>query len=590
MKLAAATLLLLLSATTTLPTQAATIEPNPPIVGYYSDQYYATPDINNFAQAAQTRPTITGIFQNTNENDGHNLWSNTDHLLEQAWQGQTTPFVNLIVENATAKQIADGQYDNEINDWIHNHLTRYLNRGENRNLILAPLQEGNGNWTTYGCDPDNYKKAYQHIINLTREAGYNETQIRYAWAPNGWTPSECGNLQDYYPGHNYTDILAFSAYNWGTCFTNTNWQTPQQTLETTIQQLHQIKTSAPIILAQTASPTQNCGGTQNQWIEQLYNYTNQNPQLTGFIWFNLDTTKKGETDWRIWNANTNKLTDTWKQNSQLAPHQWPLTTWFQPGPLHVNGTNPQQPICNKNATHACDQLIQINTQGNWQPQTIATTTQPKTYYYGNPQDKPFTGDWNCNGEKTPGLYRQTDGYVYLRNTNTQGNADIKYYFGNPQDIPLPGDFNGDGCDTLSLYRPNEQRFYIINKLGTQNQGLGPADYSFTYGNKNDQPLAGDWNGNGIDTIGLYRTTDSYIYLRNTNTQGNADNSYHYGNPQDQIFTGDWNGNGIDTIALYRTNNQTIYIKNENNSKNAPYKIPTQTQGTITSSTQHNTQP
>ena len=70
-----------------------------------------------------------------------------------------------------------------------------------------------------------------------------------------------------------------------------------------------------------------------------------------------------------------------------------------------------------------------------------------SFYYGDPGDFPIMGDWNCNDIDTPGLYRQSDGYVYLRNENTQGIAHTKFFFGDPGDIPLVGDFNGDGCDT-----------------------------------------------------------------------------------------------------------------------------------------------
>ena len=73
---------------------------------------------------------------------------------------------------------------------------------------------------------------------------------------------------------------------------------------------------------------------------------------------------------------------------------------------------------------------------------------PATFFYGNPGDFPMMGDWDCDGIDTPGLYRQSDGYVYLRNKNTQGTADILFFYGNPGDIPLAGDFNGDGCDTV----------------------------------------------------------------------------------------------------------------------------------------------
>ena len=67
-----------------------------------------------------------------------------------------------------------------------------------------------------------------------------------------------------------------------------------------------------------------------------------------------------------------------------------------------------------------------------------------TFYYGDPGDVPFVGDWDCDGIDTPGLYRQSDGFVYLRNSNTQGIADIRFFFGNPGDIPMAGDFDNDG--------------------------------------------------------------------------------------------------------------------------------------------------
>ncbi len=183
------------------------------------------------------------------------------------------------------------------------------------------------------------------------------------------------------------------------------------------------------------------------------------------------------------------------------------------------------------------------------------------FYYGNPGDTPFMGDWDCDGVKTPGLYRRSDGYVYLRNSNTQGVADVKYFFGNPSDVPLAGDFDGDGCDTVSLYRPSEARFYIINRLGSGDQGLGAADYSFLYGVPGDVPIVGDWNGDGVDTPGLRRASNGFVYLRDTNTQGVADISYFYGISGDLVFSGDWDDDGVDTVGLYRPSNATVYLRN-----------------------------
>ncbi|MEX0864005.1 MAG: S8 family serine peptidase [Acidimicrobiia bacterium] len=187
-------------------------------------------------------------------------------------------------------------------------------------------------------------------------------------------------------------------------------------------------------------------------------------------------------------------------------------------------------------------------------------SQIGSYFYGNPGDLPFMGDWDCDGVDTPGLYRQSDGFVYLRNSNTQGVADIKFFFGNPGDVPLAGDFDGDGCDTVSIYRPSEARFYIIDELGSNGGGLGAAAYSFLFGNLGDVAFVGDWNGDGIDTPGLRRPSDGFVYLRNTNTQGVANLSFFYGNPGDVVFSGDWDADGRDSIGLYRPSNGVVYLR------------------------------
>ena len=141
--------------------------------------------------------------------------------------------------------------------------------------------------------------------------------------------------------------------------------------------------------------------------------------------------------------------------------------------------------------------------GNWRlyDDAGALTT---SFFFGDPGDYPFVGDWDGDGVETQGLYRQADGYVYLRNTNTQGIADIKFFFGDPGDVPIAGDFNNDGFDTVSIYRPSNQTFYIINKLGSGDQGLGAADFSYVFGNPGDKPFVGDFDGDGVETAGLHR--------------------------------------------------------------------------------------
>jgi hypothetical protein len=194
-----------------------------------------------------------------------------------------------------------------------------------------------------------------------------------------------------------------------------------------------------------------------------------------------------------------------------------------------------------------------------------------TFFYGNPGDFPIMGDWDCDGDETPGLYRQADGFVYLRNANTQGNAHIRFFFGNPGDIPLAGDFNDDGCDTVSIYRPSEGRVFIINELGENDGGLGAADLSYFFGNPGDKPFVGDFNGNGTETIGLHRETTGLVYFRNTHTQGNADNQFIYGNPGDRLVAGDWTGDSTFSPALFRPSTTTTFFRFTNTQGNADHQ-------------------
>ncbi len=183
------------------------------------------------------------------------------------------------------------------------------------------------------------------------------------------------------------------------------------------------------------------------------------------------------------------------------------------------------------------------------------------FYFGDPADTPFLGDWDGDGVVTPGLHRASDGKVYLRNSNTSGVADIEFFFGNPGDVPVIGDWDGDGDDTVSLYRPSEARFYIINELGSKNEGLGAADFSFLFGDVGDRPFAGDWDGDGKSEVALHRTSTGRVYGRTTLTTGAADVDFIWGDPNDSVFGGDWDNDGIDTPGLFRPSDGTVYLRN-----------------------------
>ena len=151
--------------------------------------------------------------------------------------------------------------------------------------------------------------------------------------------------------------------------------------------------------------------------------------------------------------------------------------------------------------------------------------------------------------------------AYVNNT---GYANVTFGYG-PADgkwTPLVGDWNGDGIDTIGLYNPVTSTFYLRNSNTT-----GTANTTFAYGPAGGgwTPIVGDWNGDGIDTVGLYNPATSTFYLRNSNTTGVANITFGYGPAGGgwKPIVGDWNNDGIDTVGLYNPTTSTFYLRNSN---------------------------
>jgi hypothetical protein len=178
----------------------------------------------------------------------------------------------------------------------------------------------------------------------------------------------------------------------------------------------------------------------------------------------------------------------------------------------------------------------------------------------------LVNSYSCGGattrnRKTVGVFRPTNGITYMRNSNTGGFADIDMVYGVNGDTSFAGDWNGDKIDSIGIYRNGV--FYLRNSNTT-----GPADIVFAFGAQGDQPVAGDWNGDGIDTIGVYRPTTGVFMLRNSNSAGAPDTVFVLGNPGDVAIAGDWNGDGVTTTGVFRPTNGIVYLKNANTTGDA----------------------
>jgi hypothetical protein len=176
-----------------------------------------------------------------------------------------------------------------------------------------------------------------------------------------------------------------------------------------------------------------------------------------------------------------------------------------------------------------------------------------SYSYGASNDKPVMGDWNGDGIKTPGVFR--NGQWFLRNSNSGGGTDITFWFGATGDIPVVGDWDFNGVDTVGIFR-NGEWFLSDNFSGT-------THHTFWWGQTGDIPVAGDWTGDGWDWVGVYRPSTTTFWLKEYSGSHPA---FVYGNSTDIPIVGDWDNNGSDTVGVFRGG--AWYLRNSNSAGNA----------------------
>ncbi len=163
-------------------------------------------------------------------------------------------------------------------------------------------------------------------------------------------------------------------------------------------------------------------------------------------------------------------------------------------------------------------------------------------------DIPLMCDWDGNGTKTPGVFR--NGQWFARNSHTTGAADLTFNYGQAGDVPICGDWDGDGRETPGIVRNGV--WYLRNSATS-----GPADTAFAFGLPGDTPVVGDWNGDGVDTVGVVR--NGTWHLRDVNAPDPPDYTFVFGLVSDTPVVGDWDGDGADSPGVYRAG--TWFLRN-----------------------------
>jgi hypothetical protein len=159
-------------------------------------------------------------------------------------------------------------------------------------IYIRLMPEMNGNWVAWSGDPEKYKAAWKHVVDLFRAEG--ASNVNWVWAPNCVDePKTDPNyfMESYYPGSDYVDVLGISGFNWGTVKDYHRWRTYEQIFTSPYQRLSNLG-SQDIWLVETAST--EVGGDKSTWVRDMFT-SRAFPNVTAIIWFN----EAKETDWRV---------------------------------------------------------------------------------------------------------------------------------------------------------------------------------------------------------------------------------------------------------------------------------------------------
>ena len=184
-----------------------------------------------------------------------------------------------------------------------------------------------------------------------------------------------------------------------------------------------------------------------------------------------------------------------------------------------------------------------------------------TVDFGQAGDQALAGDWDGDGVDDVGVFRSSTAQFLLRQPTRVPPSNIlipitrTINFGLTGDRAVVGDWNGDGIDTPGVFRNGQ--WLLTN--GNTGGSTPPIDLIFSFGQAGDLPVAGDWNGDGVDSIGVLN--GDVFSLRNSNSTGAADVIFVFGIAGALPFFGDWNGDGIDTPGLFRSG--TMFLRNSN---------------------------
>jgi uncharacterized delta-60 repeat protein len=159
-------------------------------------------------------------------------------------------------------------------------------------------------------------------------------------------------------------------------------------------------------------------------------------------------------------------------------------------------------------------------------------------------------DYSYDGKAEFATYRPASSgfskWVMVRG----GSQPVSYDFGLAGDIPVPGDYDGDGIQDLAVFR-NDTGDWFTRKIYLNNCGPMECTEQIHFGLPGDVPAPGDFDGDGKTDRAVFRPSEGnwYILFSSGGWTG-----LHFGQNGDLPVTGDYDDDGKSDVAVVRREN------------------------------------
>ena len=222
-----------------------------------------------------------------------------------------------------------------------------------------------------------------------------------------------------------------------------------------------------------------------------------------------------------------------------------------------------------------------------------TSDHGEGFTLGGPDAVALTGDFDGDGIDEAAIFVGGQWFVDLNGNGRWDTGDLWIGLGTRLDRPVVGDWDGDGKDDVGIFGRRWQRdeqkikrdpglpdpankrrrgvdartVAHRSRTGTEDKGhdrkrlmlrgddgtlkADAVDHVFQYGEQVDTPVAGDWNGDGIDQIAVFRNGTWLLDADGDGRWTDTDVKAKYGHVGDEPIVGDFNGDEIDEIGIVR---------------------------------------